>query len=60
MERVFGHGYANERQLCELHTVGKRGGGEGEMAMDQTRANNLQTFSRPFDPLTLSSPLAFQ
>ena len=30
------HGYTNERQSCELHMVGKRGGGENRQCMSQS------------------------
>ena len=29
------HGYVNERQHCELHMVGKRGGGGNDSEPDQ-------------------------
>ena len=39
------HGYANERQRCELR-MRKRGG--GEILVNRTRVSDLQIFSRPF------------
>ena len=39
------HGYANERQRCELHMSKK---GERKMLVNQTRVSDLQIFSRPF------------
>ena len=36
------HGYANERQCCELH-MSKRGG--REISVNRTRVSGLQIFS---------------